>query len=221
MESRQLRRDIGALLGDYVGQKLRENGFDPKGTRSTTILDDLAHYDLAISVALWWLEKEGGHGAMDTNNIGVRSSLCKDRYPNHLEREAMILSSFAGMILNNLPVEDILALYSTKASTAYPHQHSKSAIVHPFTLSYHPFAMLGSFKAVDHSRKHSQKLKRWLSVQATGGASHSDARPSVHSSSSSTSANSLLSESGEFLKEQTEEESKASLQDLGESSPTL
>jgi len=28
-------------------------------------------------------------------------------------------------------------------------------IVHPFSLSYHPFAMLSSFKAVERSRKHS------------------------------------------------------------------
>lgn len=32
----------------------------------------------------------------------------------------------------------------------------QSNIVHPFSLSYHPFAMLSSFKAVDHSRKHSK-----------------------------------------------------------------
>lgn len=29
-------------------------------------------------------------------------------------------------------------------------------IVHPFSLSYHPFAMLSSFKAVDRARKHSE-----------------------------------------------------------------
>lgn len=37
----------------------------------------------------------------------------------------------------------------------FPQQGS---IVHPFSLSYHPFAMLSSFKAVDHSRKHSMCL---------------------------------------------------------------
>ncbi|XP_010878308.2 uncharacterized protein C2orf80 [Esox lucius] len=213
METRRLRRNISALLGDYIGQKLRENGFDPQGKGSTTMLDDLAHYDLAISVALWWLEKEEGHNVMDTDIIGDGNPGRKAGYPNHLEREAMILSSFAGMILNSLPVEDILALYSTKPSATHT-QHSKCAIVHPFSLSYHPFAMLSSFKAVDHSRKHSQKLKRWLSVQAKARAASAGRKASVRSSTSSTS-NSFLSDSGASLKEQTEhgEESKESLQD--------
>ncbi|XP_029557757.1 uncharacterized protein C2orf80-like isoform X2 [Salmo trutta] len=175
METMRLRRDMKALLGDYIGQKLRENGFDPKGKGSTTMLDDLAHYDLAISVALWWLEKGEGHDVIDRDVV--------------------------------LPVEDILALYSTKPSAAYLHQHSKSTIVHPFTLSYHPFAMLGSFKAVDHSRKHTQKLKWWLSVQGKGGAAPAVQRALVQSSSSSSSSstsNTFLSVSGESLKEQTE-----------------
>ncbi|KAJ8012592.1 hypothetical protein DPEC_G00044470 [Dallia pectoralis] len=211
METRRLRRDIRGLLGDYIGLKLRENGFDPQGKEPTTMLDDLAHYDLAISVALWWLEQEEGCNLMDTDIIGDGNPGRKARYPSHLEREAMILSSFAGMILNSLPVEDILALYSTKPSTAYS-QHSKSAIVHPFSLSYHPFAMLSSFKVVDHSRKHSQKLKRWLSVQAKAGAAPAGRKASVRSSSKS---NSFLSDSGTSSKEQTEqyEESKESLQD--------
>ncbi|XP_014020775.1 uncharacterized protein C2orf80 [Salmo salar] len=205
METMRLRRDMKALLGDYIGQKLRENGFDPKGKGSTTMLDDLAHYDLAISVALWWLEKGEGHDVIDRDVVGVGSPGYNGQYPNLLEREAMILSSFAGMILNSLPVEDILALYSTKPSAAYLHQHSKSTIVHPFTLSYHPFAMLSSFKAVDHSRKHTQKLKWWLSVQGKGGAAPAVQRALVQSSSSSSStSNTFLSVSGESLKEQTE-----------------
>lgn len=32
----------------------------------------------------------------------------------------------------------------------------QSTIVHPFFLSYHPFAMLSSYKAVDRLRKHSK-----------------------------------------------------------------
>lgn len=27
--------------GDYIGQKLREKSFDPKGNRTSTVLDDL------------------------------------------------------------------------------------------------------------------------------------------------------------------------------------
>uniref|UniRef100_A0A8P4K4V5 Uncharacterized protein n=1 Tax=Dicentrarchus labrax TaxID=13489 RepID=A0A8P4K4V5_DICLA len=121
MEARQLKRDVEALIGDYIGQKLREKSFDPKGKGTSTMLDDLvkAHYDLAISVALWWLDKEAGRDIA--------------RYPNRLEREAMILSSFAGIIMVSM-----------------------GAIVYPFTLSYHPFAMLGSYKAVHHSKRHSK-----------------------------------------------------------------
>lgn len=75
------------------------------------------------------------------------------QYPNRLEREAMILSSFAGMLLvrliirvinllqfhlvfnhvsplsyhfqNNLPLEDILSLYNCKPSASYPHNDAK------------------------------------------------------------------------------------------------
>ncbi|XP_067115004.1 uncharacterized protein C2orf80-like [Osmerus mordax] len=213
MEKRQLRKDIAALLGGYIGQKLREKGFDPKGKGSSTMLDDLAHYDLAISVALWWLDREEGTVLMDRDIIGTSSS-GPDPYPNHLEREAMILSSFAGMILDSLPVGDILAMYSCKPSASYPHQHSKSSIVHPFTLSYHPFAMLSSYKAIDHSRKHTQKLKRWLS-EKTKARVATGRRASVPSSSSSSTSNSFFSDSSDSLKGQTEhyDGSKESLPD--------
>lgn len=72
-------------------------------------------------------------------------------YPNRLEREAMILSSFAGTIMvrvikcsavmlfdwlvsnlcivcllqNSLPVEEILALYSSKPAASFPNKESK------------------------------------------------------------------------------------------------
>uniref|UniRef100_A0A4W4EJF6 Uncharacterized protein n=1 Tax=Electrophorus electricus TaxID=8005 RepID=A0A4W4EJF6_ELEEL len=134
MGSRQLKRDIKALLGEYIGQKLRENGFDPKGKGTFSLLDDLAHYDLAASVALWWLEKYNGNSPFQSELLGIGPA----QYPNHLEREAMILSSFAGMLLVSFSINLYL-----------------SSIIHPFSLSYHPFAMLSSFKAIDHSRKHS------------------------------------------------------------------
>uniref|UniRef100_A0A672QG95 Uncharacterized protein n=1 Tax=Sinocyclocheilus grahami TaxID=75366 RepID=A0A672QG95_SINGR len=131
--------------GEYIGQRLRKNGFDPKGKSTSTMLDDLANYDLAISVALWWL------------NL-LLCMLHISQYPNHLEREAMTLSSFVGMLLNSLPIEDILSLYNCKPVASYPHNHAKvyvaGNIVHPFSLTY-PFSMLSSFKAVDPSRKHS------------------------------------------------------------------
>ncbi|XP_074513668.1 uncharacterized protein C2orf80 [Sebastes fasciatus] len=201
MEARQLKRNVQALIGDYIGQKLRENSFDPKGKGSSTMLDDLAHYDLAISVALWWLDKEEGRDVLD-RDIGATSSSGSAQYPNRLEREAMILSSFAGIIMSSLPVEEILALYRCKPAASYPNQQSKGTLVYPFTLSYHPFAMLSSYKAVYHSKKHSQKLKRWLSERMK--ASAPTGRVSVHSSSSSSSSHSFLSDNSDRHEERAE-----------------
>ncbi|KAM8749534.1 uncharacterized protein C2orf80 [Acanthopagrus schlegelii] len=195
MEARQLKRDVQALIGDYIGQKLRENSFDPKGKGTSTMLDDLAHYDLAISVALWWLDKEEGRDVLDRDIIGATCSSGSAQYPNRLEREAMILSSFAGIIMNSLPVEEILALYRCKPAASYPNQQSKGTIVYPFTLSYHPFAMLGSYRAVYHSKKHSLKLKRWLSERVKARAP--PGRVSMQSSSSSSSSHSFLSDSND------------------------
>ncbi|XP_035531910.1 uncharacterized protein C2orf80-like [Morone saxatilis] len=214
MEARQLKRDVEALIGDYIGQKLREKSFDPKGKGTSTMLDDLAHYDLAISVALWWLDKEEGRDMLDRDIIGATHSAGSARYPNRLEREAMILSSFAGIIMNSLPVEEILALYRCKPAASYTNQQSKGAIVYPFTLSYHPFAMLGSYKAVHHSKRHSLKLKRWLSERVKVSAP--PGRVSVQSSSSSSSSShSFLSDSNHCLEERAEhyEGSQESLQD--------
>ncbi|XP_049905663.1 uncharacterized protein C2orf80-like [Epinephelus moara] len=200
MEARQLKRDVQALIGNYIGQKLRENSFDPKGKGTSTMLDDLAHYDLAISVALWWLDREEGQDMLDRDIIGTTSSAGSAKYPNRLEREAMILSSFAGIIMNSLPVEEILALYRCKPAASYPNQQSKGMIVYPFTLSYHPFAMLGSYKAVHHSKKHNQKLKRWLSERAKVSAPSGRASASTSSSSS----HSFLSDSNGCREERTE-----------------
>ncbi|CAJ1078976.1 uncharacterized protein C2orf80-like [Xyrichtys novacula] len=213
MEARQLKRDVEALIGDYIGQKLREKSFDPKGKGGSTMLDDLAHYDLAISVALWWLDKEQGRDVLDRDIIGATSGLGSAQYPNRLEREAMILSSFAGIVMSSLPVEEILALYKCKPAASFPDQHSKGALVYPFTLSYHPFAMLGSYKAVDHSKKHSLKLKKWLSEKTKANAP--PARVSARSSSTSSSSRSFLSDSNGCHEGRTEhyEGSLESLQD--------
>ncbi|XP_018581976.2 uncharacterized protein C2orf80 [Scleropages formosus] len=158
MEAKRLKKNLEALIGTYIGQKLRENGFDPKGKRSQTLLDDLVHYDLAINVALWWLNKYKGKDLTESDITGISGS-DDTQYPNHMEREAMILSSFAGIILNSLPVEEILSLYKYKPSFAYQEQNTKNTIVHPFSLSYHPFAMLTAYKTVHHSWMHSQKRR--------------------------------------------------------------
>uniref|UniRef100_A0AAY4BLQ1 Uncharacterized protein n=1 Tax=Denticeps clupeoides TaxID=299321 RepID=A0AAY4BLQ1_9TELE len=85
METRRLRRNIEAL-GDYVGQKLRENGFDPKGKREPSTLDDLVSISRKTSIP----------ECRTIQGIG-RPRL--RQHPSMLEREAMILSSFAGMVL--------------------------------------------------------------------------------------------------------------------------
>ncbi|KAL6100477.1 uncharacterized protein ACO6RY_07621 [Pungitius sinensis] len=211
MEAKQLKRDVEALLGDYIGQKLREKSFDPKGKGTSTMLDDLAHYDLAISVALWWLDKDEGRDVLDGDIIGTASGSGGSRYPDRLEREAMILSSFAGIVMRSLPVEEILALYRCRPAASHPDQQSKGAIVYPFTLSYHPFAMLGSYKAAYQSKKHSQKLKKWLSERRR--ATEPPGPLSPKSLSSSSLSHSFLS-GNSGRQEKTAEHYEGSLESL-------
>nr|XP_055071362.1 uncharacterized protein C2orf80-like isoform X1 [Misgurnus anguillicaudatus] len=208
MEAKRVKRDVKALLDKYVGQRLRENGFDPKGKGTSTMLDELAHYDLAISMAMWRLNKDKGKTAVE-NDIGIGSP-CHSHYPNHLEREAMILSSFAGMLLNSLPIQDILSLYNCKPSASFSYNHNKQGnIVHPFSLSYHPFAMLTSFKAVEHSRQHTLVLNRRMKEQ-NKQKTETDTLMSPSSSSSSSSSSSF-NDSEDSL--QPYEGSQESLQD--------
>ncbi|KAM4560793.1 uncharacterized protein c9h2orf80 [Fundulus diaphanus] len=216
MEFRQrysLTGDLSSSLrGNYIGQKIREESFDPTGRGSSTMLDDLAHYDLAIGVAFWWLNKDEGRDGLDTDIIGATSSFGSPQYLNRLEREALILSSFAGIIMSSLPVEEILALYRCKPAASYPSHHFKGSIVCPFTLSHHPFAMLSSYKAVQHSKKHNQKLKRWLSQQTKASALQ---RPVSAQSSSPSVSESFVSENSDCHQEAADpyEGSQESLQD--------
>ncbi|XP_028993590.1 uncharacterized protein C2orf80-like [Betta splendens] len=212
METRLLKRDVEALIDDYIGQKLREKSFDPKGKATSTVLDDLAHYDLAISVALWWLDEDDGTEVPD--DVGAAHSVGSSQYPDRSEREAMILSSFAGMIMNSLPVKEILSVYRHKPAASYTDHQSKGVIVCPFTLSYHPYAMLASYKAVHHSKKHNLKLKRWKSEQEKTSAP--PVPSSVQSSSpSSSSSHSFLNDSSDGPEEAAEhyEGSQETLQD--------
>ncbi|XP_047226586.1 uncharacterized protein sgo2 isoform X2 [Girardinichthys multiradiatus] len=145
-------------------------------------------------------------------NSGATCSLGSTQYLNRLEREAMILSSFAGIIMSNLPVEEIFTLYRCKPAASYPSHQSKGSIVLPFTLSYHPFAMLRSYKAVQHSKKLNQKLKRWLSKQTKASAPQ---RPVSARSSSPSLSESFGSESSYSHQKAAEnyEGSQESLQD--------
>uniref|UniRef100_A0A8C8SZQ0 Chromosome 2 open reading frame 80 n=1 Tax=Pelusios castaneus TaxID=367368 RepID=A0A8C8SZQ0_9SAUR len=136
--------------GDYVGIRLRENQFDPKGRQQPTFLDDMAHYDLAIHVALLWLNDSEAQSPL---NLPLHTRYV---YPNRTEREAMILSFYAGILMNSLPVEDIFGIYSTGPSASHWHNSAKGHRIHPFNLSVHPFAMLTAPKAAEHAWKQSK-----------------------------------------------------------------
>ncbi|XP_069471704.1 uncharacterized protein C2orf80 homolog isoform X2 [Ambystoma mexicanum] len=113
MERKHLKKEIRRLLGDYVGTRLRENEFDPKGRRKSNMIDEMAHYDLAIGVALLWLTDSESHSTSEKEKTKV-PFISSHNYPNKMEREAMILSSFAGILMNSIPVEDVFGMYSCK-----------------------------------------------------------------------------------------------------------
>ncbi|XP_020636380.2 uncharacterized protein C2orf80 homolog isoform X2 [Pogona vitticeps] len=159
IERKRLKKEIEKLLGDYVGIKLRENAFDPQGKRQTSFLDDLAHYDLAINLASPWLSDSKAQIPWEKEKVKLPLyHLCT--YPNRMEREAMILSSYAGMLMNTIPVEDIIGIYNTGPSAAHWRNSAKGHWIHPCNLSLHPFAMLTAPQAAEHARKQSIKFHR-------------------------------------------------------------
>ncbi|XP_060050009.1 uncharacterized protein C2orf80 homolog isoform X3 [Erinaceus europaeus] len=150
MERRLLKKEMKKLLGDYIGIKLRENEFDPKGRRQLTLLDDMAHYDLAISVALQWLDHSEELTWLEKEE--VKKPFCgKPIYSNRREREAMILSSYAGILMNSISIEEIFKIYGADSSV----NSSKVRRAPPFQLSLHPFAILTAPKAAEYARKQS------------------------------------------------------------------
>uniref|UniRef100_A0A3Q3GDR0 Uncharacterized protein n=1 Tax=Labrus bergylta TaxID=56723 RepID=A0A3Q3GDR0_9LABR len=160
MEARQLKREVEALIGDYIGQKLREKSFDPKGKGTSTVLDDLAHYDLAISVALWWLEKEEGRDV-------------PPQYPNRLEREAMILSSFAGIIMVSVHVLYTRFSIGRISCRSYTSLCSALAAHHPNPLPPPPAPNKSCFK-------HKMLLLIYKTLRALVPQYLSDLRPPTH-----------------------------------------
>ncbi|KAJ7345338.1 hypothetical protein JRQ81_001288 [Phrynocephalus forsythii] len=159
MERNRLKKEIKKLLGDYVGIKLRENEFDPQGKRQATFLDELAHYDLAINIALPWLSNSEAQMPWEKEKVKL-PFYHQHTYPNRIEREAMILSSYAGMLMNSIPVEDVIRIYSTGPSATHWHNSAKGHWIHPCNLSLHPFAMLTAPQAAEHARKQSVKFHR-------------------------------------------------------------
>ncbi|VCX10666.1 unnamed protein product, partial [Gulo gulo] len=164
MERKLLKKEIKKLLGDYIGIRLRENEFDPKGRRQLTFLDDMAHYDLAINVALQWLDHSEDLTWLEWEKVKMPFH---DRpvYPNRKEREAMILSSYAGILMNSIPIEEVFKMYGADSSTNS--RATKVPRAPPLRLSLHPFAMLTAPHAAEYARKQSVKLRR--------GATHKNA----------------------------------------------
>ncbi|XP_078184448.1 uncharacterized protein C2orf80 homolog isoform X12 [Callithrix jacchus] len=115
MERRLIKKEMKKLLGDYIGIRLRENEFDPKGRRQLTFLDDMAHYDLAIKVALQWLDPSEDLAWLEWEEVKMPFH-GRPIYPNRKEREAMILSSYAGILMNSIPIEEVFNIYGADSS---------------------------------------------------------------------------------------------------------
>ncbi|XP_054404543.1 uncharacterized protein C2orf80 homolog isoform X2 [Pongo abelii] len=157
MERRLIKKEMKKLLGDYIGIRLRENEFDPKGRRQLTFLDDMAHYDLAISVALQWLDPSEDLTWLEWEELKMPFH-GRPIYPNRREREAMILSSYAGILMNSIPIEEVFKIYGADSSA--DSGTIKVPRVSSLRLSLHPFAMLTAPKAAAYARKQSVKSRK-------------------------------------------------------------
>ncbi|XP_004851194.1 uncharacterized protein C2orf80 homolog isoform X2 [Heterocephalus glaber] len=157
MERRLVKKEMKKLLGDYIGIRLRENEFDPKGRRQLTFLDDMAHYDLAISVALQWLDRSEDLAWLEWGKVKLPLH-SRPIYPNYREREAMILSSYAGILMNSIPIEEVFKIYGANSSANSGTTKIPRAPL--LRLSMHPLAMLTAPKAAEYAHKQSVKLRR-------------------------------------------------------------
>ncbi|XP_034353898.1 uncharacterized protein C2orf80 homolog [Arvicanthis niloticus] len=168
MERRLVKQEVKRLLGEYIGIRLRENEFDPKGRGQLTFLDDMAHYDLAITVANQWLDRSENSAWLQWEK--VRAPLhVRPVYPNRKEREALILSSYAGVLMNSIPIEEVLKIYGANSS-ASPDSTKVSQAPLP-RRSLHPFAMLTAPRAAECNRRQSVKLRRGaVSKKATSSS---------------------------------------------------
>ncbi|KAG3275104.1 gamma-crystallin A, transcript variant X2 [Ictidomys tridecemlineatus] len=181
MERRLVKKEMKKLLGDYIGIRLRENEFDPKGRRQPTFLDDMAHYDLAISVALQWLDHSEDLTWLKWEEVKMPLH-DRPRYPNHREREAMILSSYAGILMNSIPIEEVFKIYGADSSANSGTTKVPRAPL--FRLSLHPFAMLTAPKAAEYARKQNIKLRRGaMNKNATTSSSTEEANATKWKSS--------------------------------------
>ncbi|XP_055254760.1 uncharacterized protein C2orf80 homolog [Moschus berezovskii] len=116
-----------------------------------------AHYDLAINVALQWLDHSEDLTWLEWEKVKM-SFRSRPIYPNHREREAMILSSYAGILMNSVPIEEVFKIYGAGSSSSSG--AAKVPRAPPIRLSLHPLAMLTAPKAAEYARKQSVKLRR-------------------------------------------------------------
>uniref|UniRef100_A0A8C5K946 RIKEN cDNA D630023F18 gene n=1 Tax=Jaculus jaculus TaxID=51337 RepID=A0A8C5K946_JACJA len=174
MERQLVKKEISRLLGDYIGIRLRENEFDPKGRRQHTILDDMAHYDLAVSVSWQWLDHSEDFTWLRREDVTM--PLCgRPIYPNRREREAMILSSYAGILMNSIPIEEVFKIYGADSSAN--HDSTKVLRARLPCRSLHPFAMLTAPKAAEYFGKQSIKLRRRAMNKNAKGSSTKTVMP--------------------------------------------
>nr|XP_048315272.1 uncharacterized protein C2orf80 homolog [Myodes glareolus] len=168
MEKRLVKQEVKRLLGEYIGIRLRENEFDPKGRLQLTFLDEMAHYDLAISVACQWADPSEDLTWLQWEK--VKAPLHgRPMYPNRREREAMILSSYAGVLMNSIPIEEVLKIYGASSSTV-PDSTKVSPALLP-RRSLHPFAMLTAPNAAECNRRQSVKLREGAMTKNTSSGS--------------------------------------------------
>ncbi|XP_007964237.3 uncharacterized protein C2orf80 homolog isoform X2 [Chlorocebus sabaeus] len=180
MERRLIKKEMKKLLGDYIGIRLRENEFDPKGRRQLTSLDDMAHYDLAISVALQWLHPSEDLTWLEWEEL--KMPFCgRPMYPNRREREAMILSSYAGILMNSIPIEEVFRIYGADSSANSG--TIKVPRVSSLRLSLHPFAMLTAPKAAEYARKQSVKSRKGTTNKNANSSSTKEANATEWKSS--------------------------------------
>ncbi|KAL1771108.1 gamma-crystallin A isoform X2 [Sigmodon hispidus] len=168
MEKRLVKQEVKRLLGEYIGIRLRENEFDPKGRCQLTFLDEMAHYDLAIKVACQWLDPSEDLTWLQWEKTKVPLH-GRPMFPNRREREAVILSSYAGLLMNSIPIEDVLKIYGAYSPTN-PDSTKVSQALLP-RRSLNPFAMLTATNAAECNRRQRVKLRREAMTQATSGSS--------------------------------------------------
>ncbi|XP_035295127.1 uncharacterized protein C2orf80 homolog isoform X3 [Cricetulus griseus] len=197
MEKRLVKQEVKRLLGEYIGIRLRENEFDPKGRGQLTFLDEMAHYDLAISVACQWLHHSEDLTWLQWEKLKVPLH-GRPVYPNRREREAVILSSYAGVLMNSIPIEKVLKIYGAYSS-ANPDSTKVSQALLP-RRSLHPFAMLTAPNAAECNYRQSVKLRRGAMTKKASSSSTKKAMiqngnlgKGAHTHSSKTNPNPALS----------------------------